>query len=225
MKTDKKINRFKDSGKNTKEISSTKQSYLMEALRLFADKGYEAVGVVEISKAVGCTTSALYKHFAGKKALYDAILQMGEDAFSRNMSRLKTNFSDYTEEQKKALITMTEEEQITMIKELFLAVAEGEYPRLFRKLMMVEQFKHPELGQLYNQRYIAMQFHSFESLMQIWIESGVVKPMDPYLMAVQYTSPIIVTIEIFDREPEKREELLQLLENHIRQFNKVYRLS
>lgn len=214
---------LKDSGKNTKEISSTKQSYLMEALRLFADKGYEAVGVVEISKAVGCTTSALYKHFAGKKALYDAILKVGEDAFRRNMSQLKLDFSSYTEEEKKALIAMTEEEQIRMVQELFLAVAEGEYPRLFRKLMMVEQFKHPELGRLYNQRYITMQFHSFESLMQIWIESGIVKPLNPYFMAVQYTCPIIVAIEEFDREPERREELLQMLENHVRQFNMVYR--
>ena len=32
---------------------STKEAYLLEALRLFADKGYEAVGVVEIAKAVG----------------------------------------------------------------------------------------------------------------------------------------------------------------------------
>lgn len=216
---------IKDSGKISKKMSSTKELYLIEALRLFADKGYEAVGVVEISKAVGCTTSALYKHFAGKKALYDAILELGERSFGENMTRLKVNFLDYTHEEKENIIAMTEEEQIGMVKELFQAVAEGEYPRLFRKLMLVEQFKHPELGHLYNKRYVTTQTKSFECLMRIWMEGGVIKPLDPHILAVQYVSPIIVAISVFDREPRRKNELLQLLEAHVKQFNKVYRIS
>lgn len=204
---------------------STKEAYLLEALRLFADKGYEAVGVVEIAKAVGCTTSALYKHFSGKKALFEAILEMGEESFHYNMLKLKINFSDYTEEEKKELIEMTEEEQVNMVKELFLAVAEGEYPRLFRKLLTVEQFKHPELGSLYTERYVTTQVKSFECLMRIWTESGIMRSMNPHIMALQFVSPVIVLIGVFDREPERKEELLQLLEDHVKQFNEIYRIK
>ncbi|MEO1028185.1 MAG: TetR/AcrR family transcriptional regulator [Pseudomonadota bacterium] len=39
------------------------------AYRLFADKGYDAVGVREIAVHAGLSNPALYQHFAGKQAL------------------------------------------------------------------------------------------------------------------------------------------------------------
>ena len=39
------------------------------ALALFVEKGYHAVGIRELSKAVGLTEAALYRHWSGKQAL------------------------------------------------------------------------------------------------------------------------------------------------------------
>jgi AcrR family transcriptional regulator len=43
---------------------------LREATRLFAERGYAATSVREISAAAGCTKPALYYHFGGKEQLF-----------------------------------------------------------------------------------------------------------------------------------------------------------
>ena len=201
---------------------NTKEAYLLEALRLFAQKGYEAVGVVELAQAVGCTTSALYKHYAGKKALFEAIIEKCKLGFKENMTRLKTDFADRPREE---ISQMTEEDQIRTVLSLFDTIADSEYPKLFRKLVMVEQFKHPELAKVYNEHYINSQFESFSVLMQTMIDAGVLRNGNAQIMAVQYVSPIVLMIGVYDREPERREEIHKLLEKHVRQFNEVYRIK
>jgi AcrR family transcriptional regulator len=48
---------------------------LAEALRLFASRGYEAVGVQEIVEAAGVTKPTLYHYFGSKQGLLDAVLR------------------------------------------------------------------------------------------------------------------------------------------------------
>jgi TetR/AcrR family transcriptional regulator len=47
---------------------------LETALRLFAERGYEAVGVQEICEASGITKPTLYHYFGSKRGLLDAIV-------------------------------------------------------------------------------------------------------------------------------------------------------
>lgn len=207
-----------------KKNSNTKEAYLLEAMRLFAEKGYEAVSVAEIAQAVGVTTSALYKHYSGKQALFDAIIEKSKVGFAENMAQLRLNFSEEPETRQR-ILSMTEEGQIEMLQSIFRGVVDNEYPRLFRKLVTVEQFKYPELAELYDEHYIRVQTTAFETLMRIWIQGGVMRPGDPEMMALQYIAPMILMIGVCDREPEKEEEALCMLEDHIRQFNRVYRLQ
>jgi TetR/AcrR family transcriptional regulator len=46
-----------------------------QALRLFAGRGYEAVGVQEIVDAAGVTKPTLYHYFGSKRGLLDAVLR------------------------------------------------------------------------------------------------------------------------------------------------------
>ena len=49
---------------------------LIEAARaLFAQRGYAAVGTEEIVRAAGVTRGALYHHFDGKRALFEAVYE------------------------------------------------------------------------------------------------------------------------------------------------------
>lgn len=49
-------------------------SILAVAKVLFADKGYHGVSVDEIARRVGVSPAVLYRHFASKEALYEAVL-------------------------------------------------------------------------------------------------------------------------------------------------------
>jgi AcrR family transcriptional regulator len=61
-----------------REGAETRRRLLDAALELFAAQGFDATTVRQIAAAVGVRDPAIYAHFAGKQALYDALLaEMG----------------------------------------------------------------------------------------------------------------------------------------------------
>lgn len=63
------------SGKRAEQREQTRAALLREARRLFATRGYAAVGLPEVVAAAGVTKGALYHHFDGKAALFKAVLE------------------------------------------------------------------------------------------------------------------------------------------------------
>lgn len=63
-------------GIREQQREETRRALLRESRRLFAARGYGAVGLAEIVSAAGVTKGALYHHFgAGKTALFRAALE------------------------------------------------------------------------------------------------------------------------------------------------------
>lgn len=56
------------------EAGDTKAALKQAALRLFAERGYAGTSVRAIASAVGLSESVLYAHYAGKQAIFDAVL-------------------------------------------------------------------------------------------------------------------------------------------------------
>ncbi len=65
--------------------SNGAERILREAMRLFADKGYERTSIADIQRAAGLTpgSGALYKHFPSK----EAVLRAGIDQFVEELER------------------------------------------------------------------------------------------------------------------------------------------
>lgn len=59
------------------EASPTRERVLDAAEALFARSGYAGTSVREIAAACGLRPASLYNHFAGKQALYEAVLERG----------------------------------------------------------------------------------------------------------------------------------------------------
>ena len=59
--------------------ATTRESILMAALRLFSRNGYEGTSMRDIAGEVGISQGAIYKHFAGKDALLEAICTCMEE--------------------------------------------------------------------------------------------------------------------------------------------------
>jgi AcrR family transcriptional regulator len=55
----------------------TRDRILDTAEALFAERGFAGTAVRDIASAVGLTAASLYNHFAGKEALYAAVLERG----------------------------------------------------------------------------------------------------------------------------------------------------
>ncbi|WP_218002440.1 TetR/AcrR family transcriptional regulator [Nocardia brevicatena] len=59
----------------SQQREQTRRTLLRAARRLFAEKGYAAVGLAEIVATAGVTKGALYHHFENKSALFAAVLE------------------------------------------------------------------------------------------------------------------------------------------------------
>jgi len=64
-------------------VDSTRDRILAVSLSLFAERGYNAVGVQDICDASGVTKPTLYYHFGHKRGLLDAIAAERYGAFVR----------------------------------------------------------------------------------------------------------------------------------------------
>jgi len=60
---------------NRKPDVNTKEALLAAAIRVFADKGFDAATVRDICSMAGANVAAVNYHFGGKEALYAAVLE------------------------------------------------------------------------------------------------------------------------------------------------------
>ena len=66
------------------EKKSTKEKIVLAALDLFAEKGYDGVGVDQIAETVGIKGPSLYHHFKSKEDILNAIIDINEVHYNLN---------------------------------------------------------------------------------------------------------------------------------------------
>lgn len=203
--------------------NNTKYRFMMEALRLFSEKGYKAVSVAEIANAVGCSAPALYKHYKNKQELLLAIFEESNKGFVKQMKELE-NITGDTPDRRQRVAAMTDDEHTESVIGIVTFALHNEFAQAFRKLCAVEQFHMKELAQIYTYRYFTYQTNYAEKLMRILIEEKVLKPGDAKTYAISYMSLPILAIGICDREPDREDEMLELVDKHIHEFFRVYRV-
>ena len=74
---------------------ATRQRILETARRLFSDSGYLGVSMNDIARQLGIKKATLYHHFAGKAAIYSAVL---DDVFSGLQRRVRDALQESTDE-------------------------------------------------------------------------------------------------------------------------------
>lgn len=202
----------------------TKQRILLEALRLFSKRGYDAISVEQIASAVGIKAPSLYKHYKSKKDIFDAIF---EDTAKRYEEFIQTISIPVTDSKQDVVVfeNITAEDLVQKVKSLIKYSLHDEYISKFRKMMTIEQFRSPELSKLYSDRYVNQIQNYHTDLFTKMIEAGVLKKEDPCILAMVYDAPILVMLSECDRHPEKEEECIKKLEDHVRLFYRTYSCS
>lgn len=204
---------------NTK---NTKQKILIEALNLFAEKGYNAVYVGDIAKAVGIKAPSLYKHYKSKKDIFNAILEEMKKNYDKQAAALKMNGND-ADSDAGIFSSVSEDSLVQMGKGLFLYFLHDDYVCKFRKMLTVEQFGDSELSSLYSKQYVDDPLSYQSAIFALLSAGGSIKQANPDIAALHFYAPIYMLLTLCDRHPEREEEALRLIEEHIKQFNKIYK--
>lgn len=200
---------------------NTKQRIIENALILFSEKGYEAVTVANIAQAVGIKAPSLYKHFKSKQDIFESILTELQSRYEAQACMMHIGGLDAKEDAEHYLHISADILE-NMVKGLFTFFLHDEYTARFRKMMTIEQFKNADIAILYSKQYfddvITYQEIMFSNLMQ----QGLIREADAKTVAFQFFTPILSLIALCDRQPEREAEAYQYLEEHVRQFNRMY---
>ncbi len=199
----------------------TKQKILDEALTLFSEKGYANVFVAYIAEKVGIKAPSLYKHYKNKQAIFDAIIEEMNRRFLEEAGALQINGADAVADAD-IYKHISEEQLITLGKNLFLYFLHDDYTGRFRKMLTIEQFHNKELAAAYMKQYVDDPLSYQGALLGLMASAGVLQTENVEIMTLHFYAPIYMLLTVCDREPEREAVALKTLEAHIRQFNRLY---
>lgn len=73
-------------GKRAAQGRATRGQLIEVATRLFAEHGYEGTSIETVLSAAGVSRGALYHHFAGKEALFEAVVEAVSDRVTAELT-------------------------------------------------------------------------------------------------------------------------------------------
>jgi len=200
---------------------ATKQRILTEALNLFSVKGYEPVTVAEIADAVGIKAPSLYNHYKSKQDIFYAILAEMKTGYEKQTASMQMDGVDANNDEA-LYLSSSGDEIVQKSIELFLYFIHDENVRKFRKMLAIEQYGNKELAAIYAERYIDFPLSYQSAVFGLMTGAGAAIPANPQIMALQYYAPVYMYMTLCDCQPEREPEAIKILEEHFRQFIKLY---
>ena len=190
----------------------TKERILEAALELFAQNGYLGTSMNDIAARLGFTKAALYKHYASKQEILDRIVE--------RMNRLDDERAEAYEMPEAETDGFAEAYMHTPIQRIrayslaqFDHWTKEEFPANFRKMLTLEQYRDPEMAQLY-QKYLATGPVDYMAA----IFRGLTDSEEAAQhLALEFYGPMFLLYSVSDSGAEQ-EQVLSLLDAHIDRF-------
>lgn len=201
------------------EKGNTKQEILNAALDLFSTQGFEATSISQLSDAVGIRKASLYSHFSSKQEILDLLLRHVLEHYDRHsvFARAEAGAPSGGE----GTADPTDTAVRLVLEHVRFILRDSEISR-GRKLLTIEQFRNAQMAGLQTKYNYADVMRYFTNRIRDLIRRGALADADPEMMAAQLCLPISAWINLCDREPEREEEILKLIERHVRRFFACY---
>lgn len=209
------------------DYTGTKERILYEALNLFSMKGYDAVSVREIARAVGIKESSLYNHFAGKQELFDTIIkhytERGDNLFVQEGVTVENREFEVDEKTVDLYRNMTPEQFAHMSSRIFEFYFSDDINVKLRKMLTIEQYRNPDIAKVFRQISFQSSIEYQRVLFQALMDSGNFREMDSELLAMEFFAPIFLIFYMFDNTPENLPAAKELFLKHVNHFNELYK--
>lgn len=190
----------------------TKERILATALEMFSQNGYAGTNIRELTAALGLVKSSMYKHFASKEDIWNALLDRMIAYYGERFGspeRLPP-----VPDSPEAFIAMTMRMANLTIHDAQIVMT--------RKVLTLEQFRDDRARALATKHFLTGLTEMFTHIFAGMMEKGLLRRDDPAMLAFAYATPISALIHLCDREPEKTDEALRQIEAFSRHFIRVY---
>jgi len=157
---------------------STKERIMDAAIDLFSIKGYEAVSIREIARAVDIRESSIYNHYKGKDELMDTIIQH----FIGELSR-----SDPEETPMEVMLEKYGAEE-------FMNISASAYlqrlnqPRIAKiwRIISIELFRNDKVRNFFRTTIVEVPIAAWEQIFLKMIELGYIRECDANTLAKEF---------------------------------------
>lgn len=190
----------------------TKERILEMALELFAQNGYLGTSMNDIAGRLGITKAALYKHYTCKREILDRII---ERMNQMDCERAEAYEMPETEPDgfAEAYMHMPVEKIRAYSMAQFDHWTKERFPSNFRKMLTLEQYRAPELAQLYQNCLAAGPLEYMTAIFRKLTDSDDAAMQ----LALEFYGPIYLLYSVYDGT-ENKESVSSLLNAHIDRF-------
>lgn len=190
----------------------TKIRLLESALEVFAREGYERANIKDIADNIGLVKSAVYKHFESKEAIWNAVIAMMKEYYENNFANEER--AHYSPKSTNELYEMTVNMvNFTIHDKKVIAI---------RKIFTIEQYRSEEIRDYASNYFLYITEDRFTRIFETMMDNGVIKRVDPRILAFSYTTPITALIHLCDRDPQREKEAFERLEAFVKLFIQEY---
>lgn len=205
---------------------TTKEKILIEALNLFSIKGYDPVSVREIAYAVGIKESSLYNHFKNKQDIFDSILNEYSSRWADIFSLIQLTGDDRQivadDRTVNMYKTMTNDKFAEIAGIVFDYYMTDEINVKLRKVLTIEQYRSEHLADLFRKVSFEESLEFQATLFKGLMDAGSFIQTDPYILALEFFSPIFLIFYKYDKDAESIRQGKALFLRHIAHFNQIY---
>lgn len=202
-------------------MKTNRDEIINVSVRLFAERGFDAVSTSMIADELKITKGALYRHFENKQGIFDAIFQKMVELDAERANEDGVPEKKYEDDA--ASYENTEAADLCeFVNNQFVFWTENEFARSFRRMITLEQFKSPERMKLYQDVICAGPVAYTNDLMAEFIRSGKLRKeaesFGAYNLALELFAPLSLMIQMYDggAEPE-------LLKAHLREITQEFK--
>lgn len=190
----------------------TKDRIMAAALELFSRNGYAGTNVRELTASLGLVKSSVYKHFARKEEIWNALLDEMIDYYDQRFG--SAEHLPPVPESLEALVALT--------MQMVDFTVHDENVVKTRKVLTIEQFRDERARELATKHFLTGLRDMFAPLFAGMMDRGLLRRDDPEMLAFAYTAPISALIHLCDREPEKTDWAMAEAEAFSRHFIRTY---
>lgn len=208
-------------------MKTNKDEIILASVRLFSEKGFDAVSTGEIAAKLGITKGALYRHFASKQEIFDSIIEKMFELDEERANENNVPAKEY-EQDKEAYAETKMLDLCEFVCNQFEAWTEDEFSCCFRKMLTLEQFKNEEMNKLYQDviamgpvKYTADLFTEMIKNKQL---NDRAKKMGAFTLASMLYAPLFLMIKLADggENPQKlKKELRKITKNFVDSWAQV----